>query len=197
MGCSIHIRFEVKNYKGIWTDADIYERNQFYGTQGENEFDVIEIYRGRNYRLFSVLADVRNYDDNEYICEPKGIPKDCNEHIKKDVEYWGIDGHSHSYFTLKELIDWQKEHNIIKYSGYMSPEDAKRVDEGKMPNAWWRGGNIENQSYREWEIENKILEPIIEAMKQRYSDVMFYGCASEEDIMSNAENMRIVFWFDN
>ena len=197
MGCNIHIRFEVKNCKGIWTDADIYKRNPFYGIEDEAEFTVIEIYKGRSYSLFSVLANVRNDDDNDYICEPKGVPEDCNEHIKRDIEHWGEDGHSHSYFTLKELIDWQKKHNVIKYRGYMSPEDAKNVDKGKMPSMWWQNGNHRWQVYREWEVKKNILNPIIECMQERYIDVMNCGCYSKETLMEHAEDMRIVFWFDN
>lgn len=68
-------------------------------------------YTGRNYYLFSVLAGVRDYNDNiKKLAEPKGIPEDASFGYKTVVKQWNGDGHSHSYFTLEELlnINWDE-----------------------------------------------------------------------------------------
>lgn len=66
------------------------------------------LYRGRNYHLFSILADVRSYGDGTAISEPRGVPDDASDAYLYIVEQWKGDGHSHSYFTLTELLehDW-------------------------------------------------------------------------------------------
>ena len=66
------------------------------------------LYRGRNYHLFSILADVRSYGEGNAITEPRGVPDDASDAYLYIVEQWKGDGHSHSYFTLTELLehDW-------------------------------------------------------------------------------------------
>lgn len=87
-------------------------------------------YRGRNYRLFSKLANVRNYgpgglsailggrfgefdnlerDRIEPLAEPRGVPEDASDGWKRAVEEWGADMHSMSYFTLEELEKAREE----------------------------------------------------------------------------------------
>lgn len=96
MGCDIHIFLERKNNKNRWVDSMIYE-NPMYG-EGFRPLS----YYGRDYTLFATLAGVRG--DNP-IESPKGIPEDCSPEYRKLCEDWGDDGHSHSYFTLRELLD--------------------------------------------------------------------------------------------
>ena len=69
------------------------------------------MYNGRSYYLFAILADVRNGSGEvEPIDYPRGIPDDASSGYKYVVDRWDGDGHSHSYFTLDELInfDWSK-----------------------------------------------------------------------------------------
>lgn len=67
-------------------------------------------YQGRNYELFARLADVRNYDGTDPLFEGRGIPSDASDEGAKWMESWGQDGHSHTHFTLAELLaeDWSK-----------------------------------------------------------------------------------------
>lgn len=95
MGCDIHIFLERKNNENHWVDSMIYENDEFDG------FESLSYYP-RNYTLFATLAGVRG--DNP-IANPRGIPEDCSLEYKKMCDDWGDDGHSHSYFTLRELLD--------------------------------------------------------------------------------------------
>lgn len=96
MGCDIHIFLERKNNKNRWVDSMIYGNDVY-----EEGLKPLSDYR-RDYTLFATLAGVRG--DNP-IERPKGIPEDCSPEYRKLCEDWGDDGHSHSYFTLRELID--------------------------------------------------------------------------------------------
>ena len=62
-------------------------------------------YVGRNYRLFGALAGVRNYDMEIISDFAKGLPVDVSTEVCGISDSWDVDGHSHSYLTVKELID--------------------------------------------------------------------------------------------
>jgi hypothetical protein len=110
MGCDIIIRTEVKR-NGKWTSGDFYKKTG-------KKFQIIEIYDGRSYSLFTILADVRNYNGvMKPISKPRGIPEDASEEYKKLCESWVVDGHSHSYLTLQEMEEYfDKYRNVVNHS---------------------------------------------------------------------------------
>lgn len=107
MGCDIHTFIEYRNpHTNEWIDCTPEDE----GLMGN-----------RNYTLFAILADVRNYDrEAKPITLPRDIPSDCSEPIRKEYKLWGVDGHSHSYFTLAELqsalpnYSDQFEHDVLQ-----------------------------------------------------------------------------------
>ncbi|WP_051264701.1 hypothetical protein [Nakamurella lactea] len=111
MGCDIHLYTEVQSDDGTWrttTEPVVADA----GT--EDEYTSLEAtFRGRNYDLFAILAGVRNGrgfagtdlgDPTVPISEPRGIADDASEQYRAESDRWGVDGHSHSYFTLTELL---------------------------------------------------------------------------------------------
>lgn len=197
MGCDIHLFTERKVKPGEdWLDMDRYKRNRYFGeTGGGDEFVVESILNGRNYALFSMLADVRNYHDNPFIEAPRGLPDDCNKHIKKQSDMWGVDAHSHSYFTLRELIKAREKFRVTNYSGMMSPEDAELVDRGLMPNSWCERTNIKTYVYREWKYESDTLGPLVKNLIKRAKEEVWFR--KDENLNDVSDDFRIVFWFDN
>lgn len=85
-----------------WVSADEWE---FYDGYWNVPYSK-KFYNGRNYYLFSILSGVRG--DVEPIAYRRGIPKDCSYGYLHMAKQWEGDAHSHSYFTLKELleVDW-------------------------------------------------------------------------------------------
>ncbi len=117
MGCDIHATIEKK------------ENNLWWGAANNIHID-------RSYALFTVLADVRNYNEeraekNIPISQPRGIPEDVSYEFGKIDEYWDSDGHSHSWVTFKELKEhsnpdqWYKEEDFYKFMEIL----AKRLGE--------------------------------------------------------------------
>src|SRR4051794_16548380 len=112
MGCDIHFYVEKKDENGNWQSADAWETEDGYDCPSipyKKRF-----YSGRNYDLFGILADVRNGrgfagvktgDGFVPIAEPRGLPDDASPKIKADCDRWGVDGHSHSYLSLSELLN--------------------------------------------------------------------------------------------
>jgi hypothetical protein len=76
-------------------------------------WECFHIYEGRNYSLFSFLADVRNDGSITPLDEPRGIPKDASDSFLWVCNAWSQNAHSHSWFLLEELLKvdekfWEK-----------------------------------------------------------------------------------------
>ena len=109
MGCDIHWYVEVQDENGKWNFVGsefIYDVDGLLNASwiGEDEDTLPYIYNTRSYYIFSQLAGVRKEMCPEvgYI-PPRGIPEDCSDEYRMFVDWWGIDGHSHSWLLLNEL----------------------------------------------------------------------------------------------
>jgi len=95
MGCDIHLVLERK-YNDVWIGVDTF--NSHTSAIDHNfSFPVAKV---RNYDRFAALASVRGEGPL-----PKGIPDDISQTSKYLIDYWGKDGHSHSWLPLKEAVD--------------------------------------------------------------------------------------------
>lgn len=89
-----------------------------------------EPYEGRSYELFALLAGVRNYDYVTPIHSPRGVPSDVSETVRKIIDRWGVDGHSHSYFTVAEL---KKRMHRIRFASKHFADAVERMSELGAP----------------------------------------------------------------
>lgn len=202
MGCDIHNHIEYKR-NGKWICGDYFKVNPYNIEDArEPHLELVPFCENRNYGLFSQLAGVRNYYDNRPIAEPKGLPDDLSDDVKKDAEYWGMDGHNHSYLTLKELLDYVKKNPKINYSGYISVQEAIALDvEGKTPSEWCQATNDPAWVFRRWKKEQEALNHLIDEMKKRADELcLIYDYEWDkhpEEAYSKSKDIRLVFWFDN
>ena len=113
---------EDNNLEPRWVSADKWSFENEYDDE-DPYWDCEVYYRDRNYKLFEILAGVRGDEDNA-ISLPRGIPRDASFGYKTMVKQWSSDGHSHSYYTLTELleIDWDKYDNV--YSNFDSIKNS-------------------------------------------------------------------------
>ena len=207
MGCDIHLYSEKKvtiKDDTFWWCCDYFKRNPYKKYYGDSpKYEHIEIYGNRDYCLFGALADVRNYYDSIPICEAKGLPDDVSKYVKKQSDRMGVDGHTHSWLTAKELFDYQKKHKSKHFKGYVSPGDAAVLDSGLgTPSTWCQSTSDLTWKWREWTVEGCPMDTLIEAVKRKMKEeFLIWDWLSEEEqeerIEENAENFRIVFWFDN
>ena len=201
MGCDIHMHVEYKTDNG-WCCGDYFELDR-RSTIDNPRYYYIDLYDNRNYALFSVLANVRNYADTEYIDEPRGLPDDVTDFVKEDYDSECWDVHSCSYFTLKELIDFHKQAKPLKRTGLLSPSQLDALDNhGILPTSWCQGCNIAGYERRKWEEENTVLVPLIERLIKRADELhLFYNFQFDENFEGRgyelSDEIRIVFWFDN
>src|SRR5262249_2591595 len=123
-----------------------------------------------NYNLFGILANVRNGsgfagcdtgDGFVPISVPRGLPGDVSDEVRAETNRWGEDGHSHSWFTVAELLayDWTQ---TTRLRGFVSAVNYYewnrwRRQEGEGPDSYsgdiW-GAGIEKVS--EDEIRRRI-----------------------------------------
>ena len=99
-------------------------------------------YPFRNYNLFAILANVRNGEGfagcftgerfNPIEDSPKGLPKDINPHTLDGL----CKGYGTTWFTLKELkdYDWTQKNKTF---GFLSEKEyANSIAQGKYPASW-------------------------------------------------------------
>jgi hypothetical protein len=152
MGCDIHL-YTDKRIDGVWKPIDSFERD----TPDNNNpngylFSKGGLYKGRNYDLFAILANVRNGHGFagvktgagfNPIAQPKGVPADATVEYREIVEQWGSDGHSHSYFTLRDLLDYDWTQTTQKEGFTAFPEWQQwagwRRSDGQGPESYCGG----------------------------------------------------------
>jgi hypothetical protein len=112
------------------------------------DFTIQSMYIGRNYYLFGILAGVRNGLITP-IAEPKGLPKDVSKPIKELSERWNGDGHSHTWLSLKELLDYN----------WTESEETEGYVNGYVYNKWnyWlREQGLGPENYFEHNINGRL-----------------------------------------
>ena len=205
MGCDIHMFVEIhrhdRDFKDGWRDADNYQKDYWNTDKRVTElsrFEKVPIWDGRDYTLFSILAGVRNSNNIKPVKEPRGFPEDCNESIKNQYEEWGIDAHTPSWLTLKELKAYSNKHKTFPYSGLVDPEAARKLDEENIyPSTWCADTSDKTWVYREWQREQYSLGKLISNLEQRLEEYRYYFTFEERENNKHESKIRIVFWFDN
>lgn len=192
MGCDIHFYVE-RRVDGRWVTADKWTPNKYASDDDPSEPKLAieykdRFYSGRSYSLFAILADVRNGrgfagvktgEGFNPIAEPRGIPEDCCPEYRAEAERWDGDGHSHSYFTVAELLayDWTQ---ITRRQGYVTPAEwAKWKMDGK-PDGWCGmvgGGQVKH-------ISNEEMEAAVKASGVDMWDLAYPGLGKRRETMA-------------
>jgi hypothetical protein len=219
MGCYIHL-FQEKKVNGKWVTADKWAPSSYEDDDDRLRVDYDDrLYTGRNYRLFSVLAGVRNgvgFADVKTgvavipIALPRGVPTDCCPEYKAEVDAWGSDGHSHSWLTLHDIMaypfksagkrgvmplkTWQewRRNNLPQpesWSGMVSGPNVKIIDEAMA--AGFRDDYSNNDIYVEAEWSRSLRDDCEEFL------TMVLPRLQELESLHGVGNARIVFFFDN
>lgn len=182
MGCDIHCYLEYREHNGKWDNDHVY-------TNKRGEFELLPVYYERDYELFAILAGVRS-DEIKPIVEPRGIPEDINEEIKKIYDNWGINAHTPSWYTLKELLNNKKKFRKIRRSGMVDEGTYNNYVNNKVtPTSWCEWTSLPNHVYLTWTDKSYSIKNLIQAIENRCEEAYIY--------YANPEDIRIVFWFDN
>jgi len=127
-------------------------KNPNFGVyEDEREYELISFYWGRNYDLFSILAEVRGSHDP--IDEPRGLPEDVTDTTRKEFEKWGRDAHTPSYYTLKELKDYlynnsDNEEIVTTLSYFVQPMENRFREEFWITNDDEKRYTVKENAFR-------------------------------------------------
>lgn len=220
MGCDIHLYVERRE-NGRWVTADLWTPNQYYkpgNDEGEDPFTVEydnRFYTQRSYNLFGMLANVRNGrgfagiktgEGFIPIAMPRGLPEDVCDEVRHVSERWGVDGHSHSWFTVSELLryDWNQttQHQGVvdavnyllwkyegkprSWAGSVDGPSVKHVSNAEMDEVINRGWAENHYTLVRWS------EPYHASAGRFYTETL-----PKLQGLGNPDDVRIVFFFDN
>lgn len=176
MGCDIHCYIEQE--KDGWA------------------MSIGEIFPGRDYDMFELLAGVRCYNENSAVFPPRGIPKKLG---------WQADEAFHIH-VLDDDISENDKKLISQWSeNYCTPESAKRwVAEGCSKYANEQKNMI---THPDWHTPSFLytheLDQIIKTYKQKHNKrnplhyIGILKMMKELDKASTGAKARLTFWFDN
>lgn len=213
MGCDIHLYVEKKT-DGAWLNVSPPDLWDSWGNLEVNPDPAVSHYSrekwfsDRNYELFAWLADVRNYHDQAPLAGERGLPSDASEHVKRESDKYGVDGHSHSWFTVAELMAGL-ETLVTKHGGAVNVVDYAqwKASGGPFPRSWCQSSTAPNISEAEfaagkrpdlqgrppfgftiecaWEVPGKVAF-------ERFAKLL-----TELTKLGDPRDVRLVFWFDN
>lgn len=213
MGCDIHAFVEVRKYpfgddkreKGIWISVDKWTVDPDHIFDPEiypNRFHIDSkdaIYKGRDYNLFNILADVRPDGNIEPISQPKGLPADLSQEVKQVADYWDEDGHSHSYLTLAELLqyNWEEKvevHDFVGSRQVAIEKYGEDVECHSIFDAVDLDGAFGGVYVKQWKARKETMPAFMEAIERLKG---FIEDSDRPYWQTREEDIRLVFWFDN
>lgn len=191
----------------------------------------------RNYRLFAILGNVRNLyglmtgimsDTDKYyepifnpISDNRGVPNDASPEFKELVEEWKEDGHSHSYVTLQEILDFDFD-QVATLEGIVDEENYKKYVENFKPDTWYgyvAGPNIEivsnkrmhNIAFKNYPLFDEPPTPNVQYYTKIQWKVTYRECCqffldyvvpevmevTRDMVNGDWNRVRFVFFFDN
>jgi len=218
MGTDIHL-FVERREGDKW--VAVAGPNPWY-TEGSGEPKEILgdwLWYGRDYDVFAILANVRNGygfagcdtgDGFIPIDMPRGLPEDVSPEVRAEAEAWGLDGHSHSWITLRELLeyDWSRK---TKHRGVVDESGFKEFLEKGKPRSWCGGISGKNVVF----VTNDEMKMIVEGRMAREENKKYVTKVEWEETyretvgyfldevipklknLGEPDDVRIVFWFDN
>jgi len=160
MGCDIHLYVEVRE-NGHWNSVHEWVEEDGWFHTDDRRFDP-----GRNYRLFAMLADVRNGvgfagidmgDHLNPIDDLRGLPDDASPETQQCANSWSSDGHSHSYFMVRELLDYDWTQVVVNrgvvdavtFWQWTRGKEYSHRSQGEAPESWSgdvHGGTVQKVS---------------------------------------------------
>ncbi len=219
--------YDTDEYKAREKEFENMSEEEVFEKYGDDERVQWEYYLdralgSRNYCFFAILADVRNGrgfggmdTGNGFnpISEPRGLPEDVSLEVKRQFDHYGVDGHSHSYFTLKELLEYDWEQETVHRGLINEKEYSRMLSTGSSSPSYWAGamygadntqisladmldlinGKFPREPGKDYVTEFEWGETYREAVGADYLEELCTELAQ----YGKPEDVRIVFFFDN
>jgi len=206
MGCDIHLYIEYKSKK---TEFDGYNPGwQSFGGS---------INPGRNYAMFALMANVRNYGDDKLpvLVERRGMPDDAGYTATDDIRIYISDVPSSRYVSTETAKSWVKS-GSSKFINDKEGNPMWVTDPDAHSHSWLTTSEFESILNKYLELQSvwhkKRVEEHNKMVKEEniQPDSWAYAPPSSNDepeyqvvltILKRFEELgydaRVVFWFDN
>ncbi len=206
MGCDIHLYIEYKSKK---TEFDGYDPGwQSFGGS---------INPGRNYAMFALMADVRNYGDDKLpvLVKRRGMPDDAGYTATDDIRIYISDVPSSRYVSTETAKSWVKS-GSSKFINDKEGNPMWVTDPDAHSHSWLTTSEFESilNKYLElqsvWhkkrvEEHNKMVkEENIQPDSWAYAPPSMVDEPEYQVVLASLKRFeelgydaRIVFWFDN
>lgn len=186
MGCDIHIYSESLIEEKWVLQEKLEDVNKGHPEFPEPHYDTINadnLFIGRNYFLFGILAGVRSWDEGDF--EVKGLPKDSSKELNILYKQWRGNAHTPSYITLEELKEWlgreqyEGRKEVIEANITWWIKELKKVNVGNVIASMngFLNGKFMNEEY---EYVHNVIQTWVDKLSKR-----------------KGKDQRIVFWFDS
>lgn len=150
MGCDIHMHVEyrsrINNTTIKWCDGNLYEVNKYYEDEDETKYIRVCLNNERrHYRLFGLLAGVREYGIKP-IASPRGFPDDASKSLTDEYASWYGDAHTASWLTLAELMNAARSHSDLlndlvselqEYFNRLFPNPSPLITQNELRIVFW------------------------------------------------------------
>ena len=206
MGCDIHLYIEYKFKK---TEFDGYDSGwQSFGKS---------INPGRNYAMFSLMADVRNYDDEKLpvLVKRRGMPEDAGYTATDDNRIYISETKSEDYVSMETAKRWV-ESGRSKFINDNDGNPTWVTNPDAHSHSWLTTSEFESVLNKYFELETGWHKVRVEEHNKMVKeeniqpDSWAYAPPSMVDepeyqvvltILKRFEELgydaRVVFWFDN
>ncbi|UOF77352.1 hypothetical protein [Caudoviricetes sp.] len=214
MGCDIHLYVE-RNEGGNWAQAlppaDWCSNRLERTTKEIKSYDQGKWFWDRHYELFAWLADVRNYHDQEPLADKRGLPENVSAPVKAESDDYGCDGHSHTWFTVAELMAGL-EGLVAKHGGAINVIDYAewKASGSAFPRSWCKSSSAPNISEADFAAGKRPQiekgSPLAWALftiecawevPGRVAFERFSKLLAELTKLGDPKDTRLVFWFDD
>lgn len=126
----------------------------------------------RNYAIFSALACVRGGGGEL----PRGIPDDISGTVKKALDSWGSDSHSHTFFSIEQ------------FERILTKKCSKFIYHTDSIDAF--------NHYAEHETSGSAYIAIVNYCKELKEKLSVDGILLSNKALKNVD-IRLIFWFDS
>ena len=203
MGCDIHLYIE---YKSKNNNEDIRNNWRSFGQK---------INPGRNYALFALMANVRNYDCILPVPQVRGFPEDAAYYSSNDNRIYITDTPGEDCVTM-ELAEQWVESGSSEFINNQRGEPTWVTHPDWHSHSWLTTGEFETvlNKYLELEvgwhkdrvdehnefIKKHDIKPDSRAYRQPEMNIepeYQFVLASMKRFEKLGYDARIVFWFDN
>jgi hypothetical protein len=204
MGCDIHLYIEYKS-KNVEFDGYKHKWQSFGG----------RINPGRNYAMFALMADVRNYGELTVLFEQRGMPNDAGYYATNDNQRYICEDGGEEYVTAETAKRWVESGS----STYINNHEGKPTwvtDPDAHSHSWLNTSEFESVLNNYLELEdgwhNERVEEHNKFVKEKNipTDSWMYDPPSRniepcyQSVLASMKRFeqlgydaRVVFWFDN